>query len=104
MSLGALGPLLGCSWLVLASLLLVFELVWLAKLSFWYILSDLGTISGDLNLQIRRPHLQELCFLKENKHVLENHVFYVYLLPVVSGHFVSISPLKYAPGGRLGRS
>ena len=30
MFLGALGPLLGCSWLALASLLLAFELVWLA--------------------------------------------------------------------------
>ena len=30
MFFGALGPLLGCSWLVLASLLLVSELVWLA--------------------------------------------------------------------------
>ena len=30
MSLGALGPLLGFSWLALASLLLVSELVWLA--------------------------------------------------------------------------
>ena len=30
MSLGALGPLLGCSWLALASLLLPFELVLLA--------------------------------------------------------------------------
>ena len=34
MSLGALGSLLGSSWLVLASLLLVFELVLLASLSF----------------------------------------------------------------------
>ena len=30
MFLGALGPLLGCSWLALASLLLAFELVLLA--------------------------------------------------------------------------
>ena len=34
MSLGALRPLLGRSWRVLASLLLVFQLVWLASLSF----------------------------------------------------------------------
>ena len=44
MSLGALGPLLGCSWLALASLWLPFELVLLACLAFSYCLSDLGTM------------------------------------------------------------
>ena len=52
MSLGALGPLLGCSWLALASLCLAFELVLLARLSFLAFLSDFTSIQAILGSQI----------------------------------------------------
>ena len=62
MFLGAIGRLLGCSWQALASLLLAFELVLLACLSFWQLLADVDTISYELTLQTRGPYFQTYGF------------------------------------------
>ena len=86
MAFGALRPLLGCSWRVLASLLLVLSAC-LACLTLLPVVSC--RFGNDLSRHeapnSRSPPSKIWVLQLENQHFLEHQVFHVYLPPDVSG-------------------